>query len=87
LRIWDGNPNGFATALYLKFIPFVKYVLRMENLTPELQQLWHKWNLRWPKSIPIQNTTSKRINTNLPPELAHKLRLADKDIAVHLGYI
>jgi hypothetical protein len=86
LKIWNGNPNGFVTALYLKFIPFVKYVLRMENLTTELQQLWHKWDLHWPENVPIQNTTSKKISTRLPQELAHKLRLADKDIAVHLGY-
>ena len=86
LKIWDGNPHGFVTGLYLKYIPFCKHILRMESLTGELKQLFAMWNMRWPENIKHINVSNPKIDTHLSPRTRERLRSVDSGMTAYLGY-
>jgi len=81
-------PNGWVTSLYLRFIPFCKYTLRQENLTPELKELLTMFGYKkFPKVINKKtNVTQGSIETKLPKDLRNKILKAESEIIKYLGY-
>jgi len=85
LKIWNSKDGpGYVTSLYLRFVPFCKFILPMNNLTPSLKKLFAMWRLPFPSNVPPENATSKAINTELSKPTFKSIRASDNDIRKYL---
>jgi hypothetical protein len=79
-------PNGWVTSLYLRFVPFCKYVLRQENLQDDLKKRLESWGYTFPKGIKQANVTQGGIDTSLSTERKGKILRVEAEIIKYLGY-
>lgn len=85
VNVLNAYPSGFVTNLYMRFVPFCKYVLHQENLTEELYGLLKSWGYNNAKSSRV-NPSVGGIGTTLTDALKQRLLRAESEIIAYLKY-
>jgi hypothetical protein len=79
------RPAGFATEWYLRFVPFCKHVLKLENIAVELKQLLNSWGFECELHKEYANASPK-ISTKLKKETREMLFGTERNLMKYTGY-
>ena len=77
---------GYVTSLYMRYVPFVDAVLKIDNLADDLDRLLSSWSYRVKEHPRKLNASSSAIKTKLSEQTRKKLFDVEKGIISYLSY-
>lgn len=86
-EIFQIHPFGFVTCLYSLYVPYCRHIIKMENMSEDINKLFVLWGYEDIGAIEHLNQTKRPdLDTQLPGSLKKKILATESGIINYLGY-